>query len=128
MLNSRLPVIRSNRYSTSLSLVDDKTCGSLSLFHVSNLNKPGESDKPVAMFADELVTLHYKATRPGNQICNVYVEARFEAGKSYSLYGGDNVPTGFSGLFNKGTCSFGIVDESSNQAMPLAKVKSVCAK
>ncbi|MDC8759671.1 hypothetical protein OIK44_18975 [Janthinobacterium sp. hw3] len=128
LLYSRLPVISNNRYSTSLSVVDDKSCASTSLFYVSKYSKPEESAKPIAMFAEKLVTLHYNATLPGNRTCDVYARGRFEAGKNYSLYGGSDVPTGLAGLFDNGTCSFGILDESSQQALPLAQVKSACAK
>lgn len=128
LLHSRLGVIYGKNYSTSLSVVDDKSCASTSLFYVSKYSKPEESAKPVAMFADKLITLHYKATFPGKMTCDVYARGRFEAGKNYSLYGGDKIPTGFAGLFNKGTCSFGILDESSKLALPLVQVKSACAR
>lgn len=109
-------------------MVDDKSCASTSLFFVSKYSTPEESAKPIAMFAEKLITLHYNATFPGKRSCDVYAQGRFEAGKDYALYGGDNVPTGFAGLFNNGTCSFGILDESSKLALPLAQVKSACAK
>ncbi|MET3133666.1 hypothetical protein AAKU55_003956 [Oxalobacteraceae bacterium GrIS 1.11] len=128
LLHSRLPVISGNHYSTSLSVVDDKSCASTSLFFVSQYSTPEESATPIAMFAEKLLTLHYRSTLPGERTCDVYAQGRFEAGKNYSLYSGDKLPSGLAGLFNNGTCSFGILDESNKQALPLAQVKSACAK
>lgn len=127
-LSSRLPVKTSHRYTNSLSVVDDLSCKPASLFFVGEFSKPAESAQPVAMVAEKLVTLHYQATFPANRTCDVYARARFEAGRNYALYGGDNIPTGFAGLFDNGTCAFGILDESSKLPLPLTKVASACAK
>jgi hypothetical protein len=131
ILNSKLPRDLGRHQSMTFTVLEDISCErrthiSKSLFSVSEVSKSFDVAKPVRMSADQLITLHYEATMPGNLSCSMMARVRFESGKTYSLYHGNKIPSGFAHLFDNGTCSFSIVDESTNVPLPMTQIKNTC--
>lgn len=127
-LQSKFATYPGRDESQSLQILDDASCKPQRVFYARQSSGQAQANPPVPVEAGAVITLVYVATLPGELSCTFYFGAIFEAGKTYSVSGGNSALMGVADYFKNRTCSLSIVDESTRQVLPLLDKTHICGK